>query len=202
MIRHPTSFRKKRVPHHASAIGLKALFNNHALNADMRDAIGRAAAHPDAIDAALAQFSQGCCHIPSTPRRHRIKAPAMEIAHVDKCVACQYYDRQMAKPTDTRGVQWGQCRRTAPMLHPINAKSYMIEGVWPHVRDDDWCGEWKVAQRPLQVRPSESAGASPLHAASSQTSSRPSLLTSLSSGGTGSFPITAASALSASGRGD
>jgi hypothetical protein len=126
----------------------------------------------------------------------------MEITHVDKCVACQYYDRQMAKPTDTRGVQWGQCRRTAPMLHPINAKSYMIEGVWPHVRDDDWCGEWKVAQRPLQVRPSESNGASPLHAGVAPTSTRPSLLSSLASGNTGSFPITAASALAASGRGD
>jgi hypothetical protein len=168
----------------------------------MRSAFGRDAVHRHVLDVALAQFSQGCCHIFSNPRRHRIKAPVMEIMHVDKCVACQYYDRQMAKPTDTRGVQWGQCRRTAPMLHPINAKSYMIEGVWPHVRDDDWCGEWKVAQRPLQVRPSEGAVASPLYAGATPGSARPSLLSSLSSGNTGSFPITAASALSASGRGD
>jgi len=75
---------------------------------------------------------------------------------VDKCVACQFYDRQMAKSTDNQGVHWGQCRRTAPMLHPINAKSYMIEGVWPTVRDDDWCGEWKAPVRrtdPARIDP-------------------------------------------------
>jgi hypothetical protein len=34
------------------------------------------------------------------------------------------------------------------MLNPQNAKPHMIEGVWPHVRDDDWCGEYKsLAQR-------------------------------------------------------
>jgi hypothetical protein len=62
---------------------------------------------------------------------------------VEKCIACNYYDRG-GKETESRGVQWGQCRRTAPLLHPINQKTYMIEGVWPHVRDDDWCGEWKA----------------------------------------------------------
>ncbi|MEP7330194.1 MAG: hypothetical protein ABI777_13365 [Betaproteobacteria bacterium] len=110
----------------------------------------------------------------------------------------------MAKPTDTRGVQWGQCRRTAPMLHPIVAKSYMIEGVWPHVRDDDWCGEWKMAQRPLQVRPSENAGAGPLHAGNVPTTARPSVLASLQSmNNTGSFAASAFSGTqSASGRGD
>ena len=41
------------------------------------------------------------------------------------------------------------------MLHPINAKSYMIEGVWPHVRDDDWCGEWKLATRRMDSRITE-----------------------------------------------
>ena len=56
---------------------------------------------------------------------------------MEKCIACNYYDRG-AKETDSRGVQWGQCRRQAPMLHPVNQKTYMIEGVWPHVRDDDW----------------------------------------------------------------
>jgi hypothetical protein len=194
--------KKNWATYRVSAIGLNAPLSLRALNAGVRSAIGRPQSHSAAIDAALAQFSQGCCHIRSTARRYRIRAPAMEITHVDKCVACQYYDRQMAKPTDTRGVQWGQCRRTAPMLHPINAKSYMIEGVWPHVRDDDWCGEWKVAQRPLQVRPNENAGASPLHANVTPASTRPSLLSSLASGNTGSFPITAAGALSASGRGD
>jgi hypothetical protein len=23
----------------------------------------------------------------------------------------------------------------------------MVEGIWPHVRDDDWCGEWSPSKR-------------------------------------------------------
>ena len=79
---------------------------------------------------------------------------------MDKCVACQYYDRQHSN--DGKGVMWGQCRRTAPMLHPINAKSYMIEGVWPHVRDDDWCGEWKQTTRRTDTRNIDTASTGPL----------------------------------------
>jgi hypothetical protein len=74
---------------------------------------------------------------------------------VEKCQMCQFYDRQNVKPNDGKVTQWGQCRREAPMLHPINAKSYMIEGVWPHVRDDDWCGEWKMASRCMDTRVTE-----------------------------------------------
>src|SRR4029078_2457673 len=74
---------------------------------------------------------------------------------VEKCKICQFYDRQNVKPSDGKMTQWGQCRREAPMLHPINAKSYMIEGVWPHVRDDDWCGEWKLASRRADTRINE-----------------------------------------------
>ena len=66
---------------------------------------------------------------------------------MEKCQTCQFYDRRLAGPHDGKGPQWGQCRRTAPQHHPINVKSYMVEGVWPHVRDDDWCGEWKIAVR-------------------------------------------------------
>jgi hypothetical protein len=70
---------------------------------------------------------------------------------VEKCVTCQYYDRRNGAG-DGKGPTWGQCRRTAPMLHPVNVKSYMIEGVWPHVRDDDWCGEWKIVPRRTEAR--------------------------------------------------
>ena len=65
-----------------------------------------------------------------------------------KCVACQFYDRNDAQPDD-KGVRWGKCRRTGPIIHPLSAKAYMVEGVWPHVRDDDWCGEWVVSNRRL-----------------------------------------------------
>lgn len=82
---------------------------------------------------------------------------------MDKCVACHYYDRQNAQQTDTRGIAWGQCRRSAPHLHPVNQKSFMIEGVWPHVRDDDWCGEWKAgAVRRSESRPVDFSATGPL----------------------------------------
>ena len=60
---------------------------------------------------------------------------------MDKCVACQFYDRNEIEAED-KGVRWGKCRRTGPIVHPVSAKAYMVEGIWPHVRDDDWCGEW------------------------------------------------------------
>jgi hypothetical protein len=64
---------------------------------------------------------------------------------VERCTTCTYYDRN--KGGDAKAANAGQCRRNSPMLSPINQKSYMIEGVWPTVRDDDWCGEWKAQQR-------------------------------------------------------
>lgn len=72
---------------------------------------------------------------------------------MEKCVSCQFYDRRNATHNDGKGTLWGQCRRTAPMLHPLNAKSYMVEGVWPHVRDDDWCGEWRGGVRRSEQQP-------------------------------------------------
>jgi hypothetical protein len=77
---------------------------------------------------------------------------------VDRCLNCQYYDRQASK-ADSKGTAWGQCRRTAPSLSPINAKAYMIEGVWPTVRDDDWCGEWKAGGRRPEPRIGDLMGA-------------------------------------------
>jgi hypothetical protein len=64
--------------------------------------------------------------------------------NVEKCVNCEYYDRRRARPTDGKAPMWGQCRRHSPRLNPATAKAYVVEGVWPLVRDDDWCGEWKV----------------------------------------------------------
>jgi hypothetical protein len=61
---------------------------------------------------------------------------------VKKCQGCQFYDRKEARSTDGRTTMWGQCRRHSPMLNPQHDKGYLVEGVWPVVRDDDWCGEW------------------------------------------------------------
>ena len=65
---------------------------------------------------------------------------------MERCVTCVFYDRAKAG-VDAKASNAGQCRRAGPTLSPINQKSYMIEGVWPTVRDDDWCGEWKASQK-------------------------------------------------------
>ena len=71
---------------------------------------------------------------------------------MEKCLNCRYYDRRNARPGDGRApVMWGQCRRHAPNLNPLDTglkKTYQVEGIWPLVRDDDWCGEWHSRGRP------------------------------------------------------
>ena len=74
---------------------------------------------------------------------------------MEKCMTCQFYDRKAAKGSTGGSPSWGQCRRSAPLLNPVNAKSYMIEGIWPTVRDDDWCGEWKLLARRVDSRVAE-----------------------------------------------
>ena len=74
---------------------------------------------------------------------------------MDRCNGCLYYDRNKGHG-EGKSATAGQCRRNAPQLSPINQKSYMIEGVWPTVRDDDWCGEWKAQARrsdPARIDP-------------------------------------------------
>ena len=73
---------------------------------------------------------------------------------MEKCLNCQYYDRRNARPNDGRApVMWGQCRRHSPHLNPVTAKkAYLVEGVWPLVRDDDWCGEWRAPTRSSVAR--------------------------------------------------
>jgi hypothetical protein len=99
---------------------------------------------------------------------------------VEKCLSCQFYDRRNSTQNDGKGTLWGQCRRTAPMLHPLNAKSYMVEGVWPHVRDDDWCGEWKMAARRSDVHTMDLMSVNP---ATQIPTSRPTALASLANVG-------------------
>jgi hypothetical protein len=77
--------------------------------------------------------------------------------NVEKCVNCEYYDRRRARPTDGKAPMWGQCRRHSPHLNPVTAKAYVVEGVWPLVRDDDWCGEWKVLTRMIEELVAEPA---------------------------------------------
>jgi hypothetical protein len=86
---------------------------------------------------------------------HRPGATPKE-RRMERCTGCQFYDRTRGQG-ESKAANAGQCRRNAPQLSPINQKSYMIEGVWPTVRDDDWCGEWKALARrnePARVDPS------------------------------------------------
>jgi len=76
---------------------------------------------------------------------------------VSQCLNCQFYDRKSQRAADARGLQWGLCRRQAPLLNPVNQKSHAIEGVWPTVRDDDWCGQWEAHRGTEVAMPSAAA---------------------------------------------
>ena len=82
---------------------------------------------------------------PLTERDDATSAPARK--NVERCLNCNYYDRNATDGAGGKSPRAGQCRREAPKLSPINPKNYMIEGVWPTVRDEDWCGEFKLAIR-------------------------------------------------------
>lgn len=85
--------------------------------------------------------------VAAEPQPPAEQAAAPAVGNVEKCINCQYYDRRHAKPLDGKAPLWGQCRRHAPHLNPVTAKAYVIEGVWPLVRDDDWCGEYEILTR-------------------------------------------------------
>ena len=66
---------------------------------------------------------------------------------MERCLNCQYYDRHGGSGSGGKSANGGQCRRHAPLLSPNTAKNYLIEGVWPTVRDEDWCGEFKATSQ-------------------------------------------------------
>ena len=66
---------------------------------------------------------------------------------MERCLNCQYYDRHGGSGSGGKSAHGGQCRRHAPRLSPNTAKNYLIEGVWPTVRDEDWCGEFKATSQ-------------------------------------------------------
>jgi hypothetical protein len=107
---------------------------------------------------------------------------------VKKCVACQFYDRNDLE-TQENGVRWGKCRRTGPIVHPLSVKNYLVEGVWPNVRDDDWCGEWVLANRGPDA--TAIAAMNSLMMQSAQASPRVSPATLPAMAGTGTSPMAA-----------
>ncbi|HET7260468.1 MAG TPA: hypothetical protein VFK60_01400 [Casimicrobiaceae bacterium] len=61
-----------------------------------------------------------------------------------RCVGCRFYDRNERLSADGGDLRWGRCRRSVPALHPVDGRTFSAEGVWPRVRDDDWCGAWEA----------------------------------------------------------
>jgi hypothetical protein len=45
-----------------------------------------------------------------------------------------------------KGRSLGSCQRTGPIVIRC-LRGPAVEGVWPHVRGDDWCGEWAAGNR-------------------------------------------------------
>jgi hypothetical protein len=75
---------------------------------------------------------------------------------------------------------WGQCRRHSPHLSPVSVKkASLVEGVWPLIRDDDWCGEWRaptrtsVSRSRFAPRSVDMPGAAPSEAPSSVPAEAP-----------------------------
>jgi hypothetical protein len=112
---------------------------------------GTALARARNVDRKLPPLDLGSAPAPAPavaePQPPAQEAAAPAVGNVEKCINCQYYDRRHAKPLDGKAPLWGQCRRHAPHLNPVTAKAYVIEGVWPLVRDDDWCGEYEILTR-------------------------------------------------------
>lgn len=111
---------------------------------------GTAAANK-AADAAVSKASSKSADAAAAAAQAAVpvEQAAESLESVEKCINCRFYDRRHARPLDGKAPLWGQCRRQAPQLNPnpINAKAYVVEGIWPLVRDDDWCGEWKIILR-------------------------------------------------------
>ena len=76
------------------------------------------------------------------------------------CGTCQHFDvrkeyqagipasyARRARINLPPNVECGTCRRFPPLASAGSAT------VWPIVRDDEWCGEWKLAERWCMTTP-------------------------------------------------
>jgi hypothetical protein len=129
----------------ARLVARRRMARGHAAARHAREGHARA---PECGDrsSVVARHSLLCRHRKQESRRAIGHDVAAEERTMERCTGCQYYDRNGGHG-EGKAANAGQCRRGAPQLSPINQKTYMIEGVWPTVRDDDWCGEWKAAAR-------------------------------------------------------
>lgn len=69
------------------------------------------------------------------------------------CRSCHHWQEQdqfldrIDPATANQKVQIGRCRRYAPRPNIVPAASggdsAAVNGLWPQVASDDWCGEWE-----------------------------------------------------------
>lgn len=69
------------------------------------------------------------------------------------CIGCRFYDRDEGASSEGGGLRWGRCRRSVPTLHLVPGRGFSGEGVWPRVRDDDWCGAWAAREKCAEPPP-------------------------------------------------
>lgn len=53
------------------------------------------------------------------------------------CANCLFFEALQSDEEDDLGGEYGQCRRAPPVLVEPGA----MNGVWPVIREDNWCGE-------------------------------------------------------------
>jgi hypothetical protein len=68
------------------------------------------------------------------------------------CAECRFFDRY--RPTGDHG----QCRRRAPVAFvdeygPAECRTRTIEGAFPSVLSDWWCGEFEAREEPAPEEP-------------------------------------------------
>ena len=71
----------------------------------------------------------------------------------DLCETCRYFEKSQGDPIGSWDVPYGSCRRGPPVLDPRYHKSPAHDDgnmvmcpenwVWPAVRVDEWCGEYR-----------------------------------------------------------
>ncbi|MEZ5125380.1 MAG: hypothetical protein R2826_03910 [Thermoleophilia bacterium] len=63
------------------------------------------------------------------------------------CYNCQYgrEETRGAVFARDRSDGWGTCRRRAPVVAVVSApeRAAFLQGAFPRVRMDDWCGEYQ-----------------------------------------------------------
>jgi len=58
------------------------------------------------------------------------------------CKDCKYYAKSLRNPGGC-----GYCHKSSPQISGDNVVGQQYIGIWPQVKDDDWCGEFRKSRR-------------------------------------------------------